>query len=73
MFNRWIIPFIDNLKKIGVGATFRAVDSTQYVERVEKFDFDLTVTTFRQSLVPGPEQRDMWTIRSRGPAPRRAT
>jgi microcin C transport system substrate-binding protein len=60
MFDRWVLPFIDNLKKIGVKGTFRAVDASQYVNRVMNFDYDMIVTTFAQSLSPGNEQREYW-------------
>ena len=60
MFDRWIMPFIANLKKIGVTATFRVVDAAQYVNRVNAFDYDMTVMTFAQSLSPGNEQREYW-------------
>ncbi|MGB4056619.1 MAG: extracellular solute-binding protein [Alphaproteobacteria bacterium] len=59
-FERWIMPFIQNLKKMGVKATFRVVDDTQYTNRVMNFDFDMTVSTFGQSLNPGNEQRELW-------------
>ncbi len=58
---RWISPFIGNLKKIGVLANFRVVDASQYVNRVMKFDYDMTVSSFPQSLSPGNEQREFWT------------
>ncbi len=59
-FERWVAPFISNLKKIGVEAKIRIVDSSQYQKRVEDFDFDIIVQTFGQSLSPGNEQRDFW-------------
>lgn len=59
-FERWILPFIRNLKRIGITATFRVVDTTQYVARMNDFDFDMTVSGFGQSLSPGNEQREYW-------------
>ncbi len=60
-FDRWITPFIQNLQKIGVSATFRVVDASQYVNRIINFDYDMTVTSFPESLSPGNEQREFWT------------
>lgn len=60
-FDRWIMPFIDNLKKAGIKATFRVVDASQYINRITEFDYDMTVSTFAQSLSPGNEQREYWT------------
>ncbi len=60
VFERWVLPFIQNLKKIGVKANFRVVDPAQYQNRMNSFDFDMTVSSFRQSQSPGNEQRDFW-------------
>lgn len=59
-FERWVLPFIGNLKKIGVTATYRVVDTAQYQNRMDNFDFDMTINVFPQSLSPGNEQRDFW-------------
>lgn len=59
-FERWVLPFIRNLKRIGIDATFRVVDASQYVARMNDFDFDMTVSGFGQSLSPGNEQREYW-------------
>jgi microcin C transport system substrate-binding protein len=57
---RIILPFIKNLSRLGVTATLRTVDTSQYERRMETFDFDMTTTVFPQSLSPGNEQRDFW-------------
>ncbi|MCG8691651.1 MAG: extracellular solute-binding protein [Minwuiales bacterium] len=57
---RTALPFADNLKRLGVKATLRVVDSAQYVNRVRAFDFDMIVSAFGQSNSPGNEQRDFW-------------
>ncbi|MBU6234422.1 MAG: extracellular solute-binding protein [Alphaproteobacteria bacterium] len=59
-FERWVLPFIRNLKRIGIDANFRVVDDSQYVARMNDFDFDMTVSGFGQSLSPGNEQREFW-------------
>jgi microcin C transport system substrate-binding protein len=41
-------------------ATVRTVDPAQYQNRMNEFDFDMTVEVFGQSLSPGNEQRDYW-------------
>ena len=38
----------------------RTIDSAQYQNRMDNFDFDMIVSTFRQSLSPGNEQRTFW-------------
>lgn len=59
-FVRWISPMLKNLKRLGIEATVRVVDTAQYQNRIDTFDFDMTVATFGQSLSPGNEQRDFW-------------
>lgn len=56
MFDRWLLPFVANLKKLGVVAKIREIDSAQYQNRMNEFDFDMTITTIPQSLTPGNEQ-----------------
>ncbi|MEM7650469.1 MAG: extracellular solute-binding protein [Pseudomonadota bacterium] len=59
-FERWVLPFVKNLERIGVKANFRIVDSAQYQNRMNAFDFDMTIGVFGQSNSPGNEQRDFW-------------
>ncbi|MCB1550811.1 MAG: ABC transporter substrate-binding protein [Alphaproteobacteria bacterium] len=59
-FERWILPFVQNLKKIGVKANFRVVDEAQYINRMQTFDFDMTTSVIPQSNSPGNEQREFW-------------
>jgi len=51
------LPFTRNLKRLGIEARVRVVDSSQYRQRVDAFDFDMIVSSFGQSLSPGNEQR----------------
>lgn len=59
-FERWVLPFTRNLRRIGVEASFRVVDTAQYVERMVNFDYDMTVHGMAQSLSPGNEQMEFW-------------
>jgi len=60
-FERIVSPFIRNLERLGVEASIRTVDSSQYQNRLDNFDFDMTVKVWGESLSPGNEQRDFWT------------
>ncbi len=60
MFERWILPFVANLKRLGITATFRVLDPAQYQNRMNDFDFDMTPLPIGQSSSPGNEQRDFW-------------
>lgn len=59
-FERVVLPYIQNLKRLGIKASVRTVDSSQYQNRLDNFDFDIVVSSWGQSLSPGNEQRDMW-------------
>ncbi|WP_287087033.1 extracellular solute-binding protein, partial [Mesorhizobium sp.] len=55
-------PLIDNLRRLGIDATLRIVDDSQYTNRTRAFDFDmLAVAGFQQSNSPGNEQRDFFS------------
>lgn len=55
-----VTPFIANLKKLGITASIRVVDSTQYDERARNRDFEMIYSGWRESMSPGNEQRDQW-------------
>lgn len=57
-------PYIANLRKIGVDATLRLIDQTQYINRINNFDFDVTISQLGQSDSPGNEQRDFWSSKA---------
>ena len=59
-FERIVLPFKDNLEKLGIDVSVRTIDSAQYQNRLDAFDFDMVVSTFSQSLSPGNEQRNFW-------------
>ena len=60
-FERIVGPIVQNMKRLGIDATLRTVDRAQYQNRMNTFDFDMTVQWVRQSLSPGNEQRDFWS------------
>lgn len=60
-FERIVLPFAKNLERLGITANVRTVDTSQYIERLRKFDFDMMVVTLGQSLSPGNEQHEFWS------------
>jgi microcin C transport system substrate-binding protein len=60
-FERIIGPYINNLKKIGVDATIRLVDSSQYERRMKSFDFDVAIERYVLRLTPGVELKTYWS------------
>ena len=57
---RVILPFTKNLRKLGIICEIRVLDSSQYIERLNNYDYDMIVTTIPQSFNPGNEQRNYW-------------
>ena len=63
-FERLALPFVQNLKRLGIDAHVRTIDPTQYQHRIEDFDFDMELELFFVSLSPGNEIRDYWGSKS---------
>ena len=59
-WERISLPFAQNLARLGIDARVRTVDSAQYKNRVDDFDFDVIVETWGESQSPGNEQREFW-------------
>ena len=59
-WERITLPFVRNLKKIGITVHIRTMDALQYKTRLDNFDYDMFVMVWGQSLSPGNEQRYFW-------------
>lgn len=57
---RSIQPFVNSLGKIGITATLRTVDTSQYINRVRSFDYDMIWNVWGETMNPGNEQRGYW-------------
>ncbi|MEP9386605.1 extracellular solute-binding protein [Mesorhizobium sp. KR9-304] len=53
-------PFIDNLRRLGIDASLRIVDTNQYIARLQTYDYDSVTVVLPQSSSPGNEQREFW-------------
>jgi microcin C transport system substrate-binding protein len=60
-FERIVLPFVRNLKRLGIDARVRLVDQSQYINRLRSFDFDMFVGGWGESDSPGNEQRSYWS------------
>ncbi len=49
------------LKQLGVDMDIRLIDTGQWVNRIQAFDFEVTTFWWTQSLTPGNEQRVFWS------------
>lgn len=64
VFEKWVGPYLRNLERLGVKASMRIVDPAQYLNRMNEFDYDMTVGEQPfwggMSNSPGNEQRENW-------------
>lgn len=62
LFERIVLPMKRNLAKLGVMVSIRTVqDDSQYIRRLENFDFDMVVTNYGSIISPGNEQKNYWS------------
>ena len=59
-FERIIVPYVQNLNRLGVDAVYSLVDAAQSKDREKNFDFDITVRRYVMSETPGIELRGMF-------------
>ena len=59
-FVRIVAPIQRAMERLGIKVEVRVVDTSQYINRIRKFEFDVIVGSWGQSLSPGNEQRDFW-------------
>ena len=61
-FERIFLPFKRNLARLGIDMNLRIVDPAQYQNRLNKFDYDMTMVRFPETMTlsPGNEQREAW-------------
>ncbi|MFZ7090808.1 extracellular solute-binding protein [Primorskyibacter sp. 2E233] len=52
--------YVEGLKRMGIEPTVTKIDSAQYKERTNEFDFDMTSYRRGLSLSPGNEQLQYW-------------
>ncbi len=63
-FERVMAPYVQNLARLGVQATYRTIDPALFQRRLQEFDYDMIVNVYGQSQSPGNEQRDYWSSAS---------
>lgn len=63
-FTRVMLPFINNLRKIGIKMTFRNLEVNIFKNRLDNFEYEMAILSFRLSNLPGNEQREIWGSQS---------
>ncbi len=63
-FERVALFYKPSLERLGIEVNVRTVDEAQYENRVRRWDFDVIISSWGQSLSPGNEQRGYWGSRA---------
>ena len=63
-FERILAPFRNNLQRLGIKLNYRTVDLSLYQQRLDSYDFDMTVVSYPQSQSPGSELMSMFSSES---------
>ena len=53
-YERMLVPFVDNLKRLGIQATLRKIENNLMVNRLRNYDFDATMRKFYTFRIPFP-------------------
>ncbi len=59
------VAYQRSLQTIGVAASIRTVDDSQYQSRTNSFDYDMIMKAYTSSLSPGNEQLGRWSSAAR--------
>lgn len=57
---RFFLFYKPSLERLGIAVSVRTVDDAQYENRMRQWDFDVTTSSWGESLSPGNEQRGFW-------------
>ena len=61
VYERVVLTLQRNLKRLGITMTTRTMTPSQYIERVENFDYDMISLAYPQKETPGDEQILFWS------------
>ncbi len=56
VWERVVLPFIANLRKIGINAELKIIEANIFKTRLDNYDYDMVVGVFPMSISPGNEQ-----------------
>jgi len=59
-FERIYSPLVQNMQRLGINASLRIVDPTQYQARINSFDFDVVGLNLAPALTPGSGMRAVY-------------
>ena len=63
-FERFVTPFVSNLKQLGIKAKITIIDSSRYINRLKNHEFDMIIHDFFPSTSPTIELESFWGSKS---------
>ena len=63
-YERVALPYVQNIRKLGIDVQVRTVDPSQYQHLTDDFDFDMIMMIYPGGDIPGNELRDYWSCAS---------
>ena len=67
-YERLLLALQRNLESLGIVMEIRTVTSSQYIEQMDNFDFDMTMLRYQATPSPGNEQRFYWSSKADVPS-----
>ncbi len=61
---KMVLSFINDLRRLGITAQIRVMDSAAFRGRLNDYDYDMVLYHWRNSLSPGTEQMLYWSCES---------
>ena len=58
--NQWVLPFQHNLSRLGITLDIRQVDSSQFLSRLRKRDYDMLPSRYFAFPTPDPSLQLVW-------------
>ena len=56
LHERMLVPFVDNLRRLGINAVLRKLESNLMTNRLRNYDFDSTIRKLYTFMVPIPDR-----------------
>lgn len=63
-FERIVLPYIDNLNRLGIKANFNLITAAEYEERTKRFDYDIVPGRFNVGNIPTASIRNIFSSRA---------
>ncbi len=60
-YEKFFMPFVRNLRSIGIDASLRMVDASQYQARLSTYDFDIVTMRYGLTQTPGDDLRRVFS------------